>query len=395
MAPSESTSLDLPTAPHVSVGSRVRAMYEMYNRTAVIATIDDDSATVELDWDTPTTIPSSFCSGEQQSPAINDDEEPTTTVPVTEVSSLYSWEDEISLSRTLNSSISAEQWKERGDRLLQRPIRDPSAAAACYINALGNLQPYTPEKWVGSSLLMIEKGRCVLAEVDCYNDDDETLDITISAVGDEKVISTSEARLIIYESDEDIQERCLLNLARCCLQLKQQFAGALHQQNRSIYLHRAVLFSTLALTILEQFRGETHGNSETIEKPLVVSALLLRSQAQEERGKLSHARADLERIRHNNQARERLRRIDQQSKVQARQNRQLARNVSRWVQTAVSTHQEEEACTSVPASTSLAHNATSDGFPRKTRMITIDLLWIGLAIAVVAFLVAAGRDATS
>ena len=334
-----------------NVGSMVRAPYgEKHCRRAVIATLNEQEETAEVLFDASSSsflqLQSSFLvdsTGKQkeESNDSNNEEEITAVVNFQTLTALHPWE-EASLEATTNApAISAHEWKERGDMLLQH-TRDPIAAVSCYQKALHlTCAPNSLRKLqlIGSTILVIEGGHCVAAEVDCQEEDDDDtcrLDVTMLANGEEKTIPLAAARLVVRISQDRFQERALLNLARCCLQLAKVSQSSSHQ-GQSAFLHHAVFVCTLAFAVHEV--NSCNDDAAPMNKT-AITALLLRSQAQEQRGKLHHARVDMQRVlilqKDHPGAKRSLKRLKKRYLAQARGNRRLARDVSQWVQTAVS-----------------------------------------------------------
>lgn len=193
-------------------------------------------------------------------------------------------------------------WKERGDQLLR--LGDPSSACSYYETALR----LSSILQVGSSVIVREGGHAKVADVDCLDDDDEDcIEITVDETGEEKVVKEKEICLCILYNDAEAghrQERILLNLARCLLQLAEV---AKHQEmaseRRPRYLKSTVLAATLVLTIADHHKKDSDdeidkddASASSFLTSLEQTALLLRSQAQVGIAKFPNAISDIKRL---------------------------------------------------------------------------------------------------
>lgn len=231
---------------------------------------------------------------EEQGSGEND-QEMEATVDISDVKALLDFENEkdgtLQHSET-NYIESIPIMKECGDQLLR--LGDPSTACSYYEMAL-HLSSILQ---VGSSVIVKEGGHAVVADVDCLDDDD--IEVTMVTTEEEKVIQEKNILLCILHNDlgEDghKQERILLNLARCLLQLAEV---AKHQEMASVrrpqYLRSAVLAATLASTISEHHNAEETTCVVTFSS-LHQTALLLRSKAQAGLSKFPNAITDMKRL---------------------------------------------------------------------------------------------------
>ena len=264
------------------------------------------------------------------------------------------------------------KYKDFGDQLLK--LGDASSAIPYYEYALSlssNVQ-------VGSTIVMQLNGYPRLAEIDCIEEEDDddhddgfdyksqqslSLDITLVDTEEEMTIETSQVLLCIMDEEVEstgsdteekkkellLQERILLNLSRCLLQL----ADYDHPEYRMKYLTSAVLSCTLALTVSTYNHTKaTKSSSAAATSALPIppngqTALLLRAKAQSKRMKYKHAIADAKRLIQLGkqqeaagskvllqQSRKLLKDIEQQQKRQFKTDKSLAKAVCQWVETA-------------------------------------------------------------
>jgi tetratricopeptide (TPR) repeat protein len=223
-----------------------------------------------------------------------------------------------------------QEWKEHGDQLLR--LGDATAAAEYYEAALGisrNVQ-------IGSSIILKVGGHTKIAEVDCIDADDNTMDVAIET-GEEKTIPQSEALIAILEPDNDrLQERILLNLARCMLQLAEVTTL---QQRRRPYVRGAVLAISVAISVTCFHNADADADAEAASlSPTHKSALLLRSQAQVKLSKFKHAKADLKQLLvldpEHREGQKRLRDLEKQQIQKQKTDKRLAKDICQWVGTA-------------------------------------------------------------
>ena len=142
-----------------------------------------------------------------------------TTVAVSELMPLLDFETK--QRPTTTGTAPVLDWKECGDQLLR--IGDAAAAVPYYERALRLTSPSSVSQLlqiVGATVLLKESGRVVAADVDCIDDDHGECDVTVVETGHEKSVRASDILLCLLPLDDDhVQERILLNLARCLLQL--------------------------------------------------------------------------------------------------------------------------------------------------------------------------------
>lgn len=221
-------------------------------------------------------------------------------------------------------------WKDRGDQLLK--LGDAAAALPFYEWAFYLTSVAAS---IGSSIMVKKQGFVQVAEVDCVNDD-KTLDVVWKSSGEDATIPQSTVLLTVLEPDsESLQERILLNLTRCLIQVAE-----LSPKYRSDFARAAVLASTLAHSTAEFHDGESSDR--------VIMALLLRSQAQATLQKFNHAQQDLQRILkrvpNHRQAKQMLRQVQLRQKNSQKIDKTLAKEVSKWVE--ATTHNNSQSASS-------------------------------------------------
>jgi hypothetical protein len=263
--------------------------------------------------------------------------------------------------------------KQQGDDLLT--LRDPYAAIERYEQALF----HSSKVEVGGTIILNRKGYPTIAHVDCIDQDqlhvailhysgsrsnpsrgveEEEIEISSSKVLLALLVLPSEIRDNPTEDDTmylHLQERILLNLARCFLMIVQaenEGVEARKSERMTKYLQASVLACTLALSCLIasnydddiNHRGYTITTSTTID--LERKARFLRASAYLQLHKLHHAMLDVQYVLskeakvENNRAIpstnfERLKREIHYQIVQKKQlNKQLTKDMCQWLQEA-------------------------------------------------------------
>jgi hypothetical protein len=365
----------------IQVGSVVRAPRTTNNRPkskaimsrALVATVQDDAGTACLLWEPMSPQPPNVSPrGLKQTsrkflvtPIITEntsdqDETTETTVPLQTVMELLPFEVQQQQIYEEDNSTTASivVWKDHGDQLLR--LGDASAAVFYYEMALIKSSILQ----IGSTIILQVQGFPKLAEVDCIeqgfgSSSAATLDIEIVETGTEMTISASQVLLCIWQDDQDhLQERILLNLARCLSQLAEMDAPT----HRSRYVKAVVLSCTLAFTVAmyhwNNSKDDTTstGSSNSGEKhlpPHGQTALQLRARAYGNLSKWSHAMADAKRLIScqecgeenggNSVGRKLLVDLQRQQTQQVKTDKKLAKAVCQWVETATTTTQSEDA----------------------------------------------------
>ncbi len=245
------------------------------------------------------------------------------TVAINEVEALLPFEADPGSDK----DVSIEDWKGRGDQLLK--LGDAAPAASFYEKALGTSSCIE----IGGTVVISVEGFPRMAEVDCC-DDDGTIDVTLVHNGEEHTMKQSQVLLGLLETDPDaLQERVLLNLARCTLQL-----ADLDTTNRPKYLKSAVLATTLAVALAE-FRQEPHDGA--LSKKMQ-TALQLRCKAYTSLLKWPRATADARKLVQSGHesGNKLLATIERKKKLQQKVDKKLAKDICRLVQSATSANEE-------------------------------------------------------
>ena len=314
-----------------TVGSIVRAKRGSKRCRAMVATVttdNDESAvsTLCLLWEPfyPKLIANSikFCILPRS--IQKEDECEEVTVAMHEVEALLPFEADPGSDK----DISIEEWKGRGDQLLK--LGDAAAAASFYEKALGNSSCIE----IGGTVVLSVEGFPRMAEVDCCDDDDGTIDVTLVYNGDERTVKQSQVLLGLLERDHDaLQERILLNLARCTLQL-----ADLDATNRPKYLKSAILATTLAVALAE-FWQEPHDGSLSKNAQ---TALQLRCKTYTSLSKWPRATADARKLVQSGHesGNKLLATVERKKKLQQKVDKKLARDICHLVQSATAANEE-------------------------------------------------------
>jgi hypothetical protein len=378
---------------NMEVGSVVRARRPQNPKTtgrAIVATLQDDKSVCLL-WEPFPPKPILSLGGQKSSNENNqkiflvspirakEQEGEETIVNILEVQELLLFEKLSSTESSEDSNVSL--WKDRGDQLLR--LGDASSAASYYEAAISKSSTIS----IGGTIVVQIKGFPKIAEVDCV--EDESVDVTIVDSGDEATIPKSEILLGLLEPDNDkLQERILLNLARCMLHLSE-----IDTMNRPGYLKSAVLACSLVVTISPFHEGQEHHADDTNERlsANAQTALLLRAKAQADLSKWPNAMADAKKLIRagNEQGRKLLESFERKKKQRAKLDKKLSKAVCRWVQTAtaesVSDNCEESSIT--PESPQEVHVLPEARRQTKQSLISSSLLSIIIIPLIATFLI--------
>ena len=255
-----------------------------------------------------------------------------------------------------------QRYKDNGDELLR--LHDYTSAISYYEAAL---RQTSSRFHIGGTLVVRKKGRCVIAELDCIDTDDdrERYDVTCilpDGTMEERVLSSQDVLIAVWDRDETtrrgkrdkskdkfMQTRILLNLCRCLIRLAEidgeassssTTSSLLSNDRRISYRKAAVLGTSIAITLCEYHSNKADSGSpaQSLLASLLEKARILRSKAFLELGKIPHALADAKKVTRQNQtnreAAELLRDIRYLEKYKKRVDKRLSRDVCRWVQTA-------------------------------------------------------------
>ncbi|VEU42525.1 unnamed protein product [Pseudo-nitzschia multistriata] len=237
----------------------------------------------------------------------------------------------ITASKHTSTKHNIGLWKERGDQLLR--LGDASAATSYYEKALSDSSSVS----IGGSIVLSVEGFPRIAEVDCIDDDEDdggTIDVTLVHNGQERSVKEASVLLGIMEADADrLQERILLNLARCMLQLSDLDAA-----NRPGYLKSAVLAATLVLA-LSSFRSSEEDSDGTPSpaKKHSQTALVLRCKAYTGLSRWKNARSDARQLvasGDEKQGSKLLAVVERKKATQSKQDKKLAKEICKLVESA-------------------------------------------------------------
>jgi hypothetical protein len=358
---------------------------------AVVATLQDDGRSVCVMWEPMAPIPIAPCTRQDFLVAPKsvgegeEEDENETLLPMEEIQPLLEFEiKSASISKSIEDSSqpTIPTWKDRGDVLLR--LGDASCAASYYERALYQSSNVS----TGSTIIISIHGYPKIAEVDCIDETEDgsitSLDVTIVETLEEKTVKSTSVLIGILDPDEEkFQERILLNLARCMLQLADLDSVA---GNRSNYLKSAVLATTLVITIAS-FRE--HGEEDNAEGKTLSqnaqTALILRVKAHSGMSKWPNAMADAKHLLKagNEQGAKLVASLERQKKMAARTDKKLAKEMCKLVESSTTFG-------SVSARTSLGgtpiSSQTQDSSPPKTHPATSPTLSLS-SIAGLALLV--------
>jgi hypothetical protein len=319
-----------PSHTALSVGSVVRAKRpgrQKVSSKAMIATVNAATSSVCLIWEPLTPGPFSASEHFLITPSIevaNHDLEEEITISTDQVQPLFPFElFELSTVESDLKTGSIASFKEKGDILLRNG--DASASIPYYELGLSKSSKLS----IGCSIIVSIQGFSKVAEVD-YIEDDGSLDVTIVESDEEITLRKTKVLLVIMEQDEErLQERILLNLSRCMLQL-----ADLDSKYRSKYLKAAVLACSIVITVTCFHNPESASNST------YQTALYLKAKAHSLLSNWSNAIADANRLINAGKPEQGKKLVDtfhRQKRRQAKTNKKLARAVCELVQNATAT----------------------------------------------------------
>lgn len=430
------------TSTTVTVGSIIRAtrpnLHAKFSSKAIIATLNCDDipennatsqTSVCLIWEPIDPKPIQSSKIEQrflvcpmpgktineitlQENANDDDEEEEINVGIDQIQELFPFELEDQQQQpNYFSTLSVSSLKDHGDTLFK--CGDPSAAVPLYELALRKISTNVS---IGGSIVVAVKGYPKIAEVDCIDDDDRSVDVTI--IGDDSGDSSSleEIELTVKKSkillvcshkdfDDRMQERILLNLARCMLHL----ADLSSIKFRPKYLKSAVLACSLAIAVSDfhNDRPSTKDNDNNINNnqnnnirhPLATTqtALLLRAKAQGLLSNFSKAFLDARRLISSGKTDEGsklLENLQRRKRQTAKNDKKLAKAVCELVQNATTasenllvsdndSNDEIENEHSIALEKSSSNNATDD--TQRPFSTVLAILSVLLAVVLIQF----------
>ncbi|EJK51341.1 hypothetical protein THAOC_29489 [Thalassiosira oceanica] len=198
-------------------------------------------------------------------------------VDASEIQPLLDFEE----AKMQHGDICARILKDFGDAMTR--LKDYTRAVSYYEAALHRVSSQIS---LGCTIVLKCQGHAVLAEVDCMEDDTDTLDLTLLS-GEEKTIHRRDVILVVWEEDKEmLQVKILLNLSRCLLKLASidKTAGTvvnanehkLKQHNRQEYYKLASIRGCTAAISLCDHHG---GSSNAIAADLEAKGRLVRARA--------------------------------------------------------------------------------------------------------------------
>ena len=224
------------------------------------------------------------------------------------------------------STLSTEELKEKADSLLV--MRDPASAVEYYEEALKSISKIQ----IGGYVAYNKNGHAIIAEVDCVDSDDDTVDVTLLESGEEEILSTKKIIMGIHLQQEYIILQCkiLLNMTRCFLFLVDIESNEVGRTSQVQSLRKAAVKSTtLSLSCCSLIEDET------LQLNLEAKIRYLRAKAYCDSGKFDHARNDLRLILKNDPKNKAALSLmdDLGSKVKQKkkQDRALAKGMCRWI----------------------------------------------------------------
>lgn len=224
------------------------------------------------------------------------------------------------------STLSTEELKEKADSLLV--MRDPASAVEYYEEALKSISKIE----IGGYVAYNKNGHAIIAEVDCVDSDDDTVDVTLLETGEEEILSTKKIIMGIHLQQEHIILQCkiMLNMTRCFLFLSDIESNEVGRTSQVQSLRKAAVKSTtLSLSCCSLIEDET------LQLNLEAKIRYLRAKAYCDSGKFDHARNDLRLILKNDPKNKAALSLmdDLGSKVKQKkkQDRALAKGMCRWI----------------------------------------------------------------
>ena len=347
--PHHHTSGSMPTRDdnckhqHWQIGSIARVTHDDMTRRVVVATIDDQEATVLVENGHP---PSRFLP--VGGATTEEEEEPEWRVPIHQLESLLEFEQPTDATTT-KGAANAATVKAHGDALLK--LGDAPAAVSYYETAL---QRPTPPMIGASIVARHPQTGVAVAEVDCVNDDDDddddddpSLDVCWTTTQQDTTLPASDHLLTIQEPhDNHLQTRILLNLTRCLLQIAETSSQA-----KRAYAQAAVQTATLAVVVIQheqqQALDDNNNNNNNDDDDdvdnstcvaLRTTALSLRARAHGLQGQWTAAATDWQAVVPQSSEPQRrahavrMRNVARQEQQRAaRREKKLVRNLCQWV----------------------------------------------------------------
>jgi tetratricopeptide (TPR) repeat protein len=229
-------------------------------------------------------------------------------------------------------------YKNCGDALFR--LNDYTTAISYYEAALDSVSSAYE---VGSVLVVRRSGHCVIAEVDCLEND--TYDVSyLSGNGEASIPRKAIIMALWTKVASFLQAKILLNLSRCLLKLadfvssrESSVENACHKDK---FRQSAVLACSSAITICEYHSIESTSNSRSELDSLIEKARIVRSRAFLGLKKYPNAIADAKKVNAtaNREAQCILNEIKTAQAYTKSVDKKLSKEVCRWVQSATESY---------------------------------------------------------
>lgn len=342
------------------LSNRQQGRTSKVSRRGIIATISDGDehnnntmCSVILEELAPAPLADKFLIVPMNNDAL---EESEFEVPVSEIEPLLSFERSSSNAVTTTVDNDVTTYKKYADDLFK--LHDYTSAISYYEAALHRISSNFTN--VGVTVVARRNGHCVVAEIDCVENDGGILQCDVTFITpnremEEDTISSKDILISLWDQDmvvrrgkrdkqteNFLQPRILLNLCRCLLHLAEVdtiHSDTGHQERRRMkYKKYAVLGSSIAITICEYYNNRSNSESSSLLSSLQEKAFILRSKAFLALDKLPNALVDVKKATNRNpnnrEAAELFRDIKSLEKRKKNADKKLSKEVCRWVQSA-------------------------------------------------------------
>ena len=280
---------------------------------------------------------------------------------------------------TQDTSILVERYKDYGDQLLR--INDYACAISYYEAAL-NCVSSQANIGIGSTIVVNRKGHCVIAEVDCV-EDNNSYDVIFISDNEETTIAQKEILLAVWIKDVMyVQVKILLNLSRCLLKL-----ADVDSNNRGkSYRQAAVLGCSIAITLCE-YHALENNQSEQLDS-FIEKARIVRSRAFVSLRKLPNATIDAKKVlcmsADNREAQSLLSEIKVIQAYTKSLDKKISKEIAKYVQSAMSSNDGTEAAEAEMNNNLVSNKGQSESTETKPVQINMDMWAIVKICAVLA-----------
>lgn len=326
----------------VGAGQRQRAVCDVLTiaRRAVVATLPDENerGCISLVQDDITPSPLIGRGSFLIAPMINSGSAQVDECEAnaSDLCPLLEFEGEVGAGNGMEGDIFL--YKNCGDALFR--LNDYTTAISYYEAALDSVSSAYE---VGSVLVVRRSGHCVIAEVDCLEND--TYDVSyLSGNGEESIPRKAIIMALWTKVASFLQAKILLNLSRCLLKLadfvssrESSVENACHKDK---FRQSAVLACSSAITICEYHSIESTSNSRSELDSLIEKARIVRSRAFLGLKKYPNAIADAKKVNAtaNREAQCILNEIKTAQAYTKSVDKKLSKEVCRWVQSATESY---------------------------------------------------------